>query len=151
MIKQDYNEAFKEVNRANWATLVFLHLSSLGLNRPDIIVTYIIIKMIRKRDEKTQLLNDQLVQASKLASIGEVSAKVAHELNSPLGGILIYANLLLEDIRRRIPSRMILKKSLIRPCAVKRSSRTYWNSADSPTIAGSLAASISRSGRLSTF
>ena len=110
VIKQDYTEAFKEVNRANWATLVFLFLSSLGLIFLTVSITYIIIKMIRKRDEKNQLLNDQLIQASKLASMGEISAKVAHELNSPLGGILIYANLLLEETPAEDPKQKDLKE-----------------------------------------
>lgn len=110
VIQQDYNEAFKEINRANWSTLIFLLLSSLGIIFLTFTVTYFIIKMIRKRDEKNQLLNDQLIQASKLASMGEISAKVAHELNSPLGGILIYANLLLEDIPSEDPKQKDLKE-----------------------------------------
>lgn len=110
VVKQDYSEAFSTVNRANWATLIFLHLSSLGIIILTIVVTYLIIKMIKRRDEKARLLNDQLMQASKLASIGELSAKVAHELNSPLGGILIYANLLLEDMPPEDPRQNDLKE-----------------------------------------
>jgi two-component system NtrC family sensor kinase len=110
VIQQDYSEAFKEINRANWSTLIFLLLSSLGIIFLTVTVTYFIIKMIRKRDEKNQLLNDQLIQASKLASMGEISAKVAHELNSPLGGILIYANLLLEETPAEDPKQKDLKE-----------------------------------------
>lgn len=110
VVKQDYSEAFSTVNRANWSTLIFLHLSSLGIIILTVVVTYLIIKMIKRRDEKARLLNDQLMQASKLASIGEISAKVAHELNSPLGGILIYANLLLEDTPAEDPKQSDLKQ-----------------------------------------
>jgi two-component system NtrC family sensor kinase len=110
VVKQDYAEAFKVVNRANWSALIFLHLSSLGIIIITIVVTYFIIKMIRRRDEKARELNDRLMQASKLASVGEVSAKVAHELNSPLGGILIYANLVLEDTPPEDPKQKDLKE-----------------------------------------
>ncbi|MBA4393390.1 MAG: two-component sensor histidine kinase [Desulfobacca sp.] len=110
VVKQDYAEAFKDVNRANWSALVFLHLSGLSIIIITIVVTYFIINMIRRRDETAHRLNDQLMQASKLASIGEVSAKVAHELNSPLGGILIYANLLLEDTLPEDPKQKDLKE-----------------------------------------
>lgn len=110
VIKQDYSEAFKEVNRANWSTLIFIHLSSLGIIILTITVTYFIIRMIRRRDEKNQQLNEQLMQASKLASMGEISASVAHELNNPLGGILIYANLLLEETPAEDPKQKDLKE-----------------------------------------
>ena len=39
----------------------------------------------------------QLFQSSKLASIGELSAGVAHEINNPLNGIINYAQLLKDE------------------------------------------------------
>jgi two-component system, NtrC family, sensor kinase len=88
ILKQDYAEAFRDVNNANMATLIFLHLSLLGIIVITVIITRAMIKSIKKRDEEADQLNKQLMQTSKLASLGELSAGVAHEINNPLAIIL---------------------------------------------------------------
>ena len=41
----------------------------------------------------------QLVQSDKIASVGRMAAGVAHEINNPLAGVLIYAELLKESLK----------------------------------------------------
>jgi two-component system NtrC family sensor kinase len=57
----------------------------------------------QKVEERTRELKQtqaQLVQSGKLAAIGQLGAGVAHELNNPVGGILGYAQYLLEKVRK---------------------------------------------------
>jgi PAS domain S-box-containing protein len=55
---------------------------------------------MRRELEETRM---QLMQAEKIASIGRLAAGIAHEINNPLSGILIYADILMRDSVRRNP------------------------------------------------
>lgn len=44
-------------------------------------------------------LQAQLLQTEKLASIGEMAAGIAHELNNPMAGIIGYSEFLLEELK----------------------------------------------------
>lgn len=96
VVTQDYAEALSEVNYANTVTFLFLHVSALMIVIVTLLVTRYMITTIKRRDEEANQLNRQLIQASKLASIGELSAGVAHEINNPLAIILTERQILLD-------------------------------------------------------
>ncbi len=50
----------------------------------------------------TELANIQeaLMQSERLASMGQLAAGIAHEVNNPLGVVLMYAHLLMEDLKK---------------------------------------------------
>jgi signal transduction histidine kinase len=68
-------------------------------------VIHFLVKDIQKR----KAMEEQLAQADKLASIGELSSGVAHEINNPLGVILGYTQLLIRGEPERSERRADLK------------------------------------------
>jgi two-component system, NtrC family, sensor kinase len=63
-------------------------------------------------DDITEKVNleDQLMQAEKLSSIGLLAAGIAHEINTPITGISSYTQMLLDDTLKSDRRRSILKK-----------------------------------------
>jgi two-component system NtrC family sensor kinase len=57
------------------------------------------VKIVKKRDEAAARLNLQLMQAGKMASIGELSAGVAHEINNPVAIIMTERQILLDQFQ----------------------------------------------------
>ena len=65
---------------------------------------------LRDHDEKLHKAHQQLARTDRLTALGEMAAGVAHEINNPLGGILLYSNLVLEDIPDDSPARENMQK-----------------------------------------
>jgi signal transduction histidine kinase len=59
--------------------------------------------------EKQQIQYDHLaIQADKLSSLGRMAAGIAHEINNPLSGILLYSS----NLAKKVPETGPLKKGL---------------------------------------
>jgi two-component system NtrC family sensor kinase len=56
------------------------------------------LREILKVHQELEAAQSQLLHTEKIASLGRMAAGVAHEINNPLAGILIYAELLQRDL-----------------------------------------------------
>src|SRR6185503_12549894 len=77
---------------------VSVSFTPLSTNREPLMIMSLRDLSIRKQLEaEREEMQRQLYQTSKLASIGELSAGVAHEINNPLNGIINFAQLLKDE------------------------------------------------------
>jgi len=82
-----------------------------GLAEPQMCLPYLITKLentlkeLERSHRQLKETQHQLIQSEKMASLGQLSAGIAHELNNPLGGILLYANMLEEEMKASDPRR----------------------------------------------
>ncbi len=60
-------------------------------------------------NEKLVSVQQALKQSEKMASMGQLSAGIAHELNNPLGVVIMYCNILLEETPKNSPEYSDLK------------------------------------------
>lgn len=67
------------------------------------------VKELNLSNEKLASARQALKQTEKLASMGQLSAGIAHELNNPLGVITMYANILLDECGPEDPVRKDLE------------------------------------------
>lgn len=81
----------------------------------------------KKAEEERELLEEQLRHADRLATIGQLSSGIAHELNEPLGNILGFAQLIKKNddipdsikddiekiIKASLHSREVIKKLML--------------------------------------
>jgi two-component system NtrC family sensor kinase len=74
-----------------------------GLAEVEMCLPYSVEELRRAVDElqetnhSLETTKEALVKSEKLASMGQLAAGIAHEVNNPLGILLLHANLLLED------------------------------------------------------
>ncbi len=75
-----------------------------GLAESEMCLPYTIEKLHKTifelNDSNTQLadVREALIQSEKMASMGQLAAGIAHEVNNPLGVVLMYAHILLEEM-----------------------------------------------------
>jgi len=67
------------------------------------------VKDLALSNEKLSSMKQALKQSEKLAHMGQLSAGIAHELNNPLGVVIMYSNILLEESKPEDPVREDLK------------------------------------------
>jgi len=103
-----------------------------GFNMLDEAFNYM-SRSLKDHNDQLQKMHQQLAKTEKLTALGEMAAGVAHEINNPLGGILLYSNIVLEDIPGDSPARENIQKIIYQTNRCKEIVQRLLDFARTPT------------------
>ena len=82
--RQNTSDAFSIIRRAqNLAMLIFV-IGGLGIITMAVFFSRRMVGFIARADREKEMMNHQMIETGKLASIGELASGVAHEINNPV-------------------------------------------------------------------
>lgn len=82
--QQNAADAFSAMIRSEAFTLLIFLIGGLGIVVMALYLSRKLVTRFRLIDEENELMNRQMVETGKLASIGELAAGIAHEINNPV-------------------------------------------------------------------
>ncbi len=84
VFQQEAGDAFSEFKRTRTAALVIILLAALAIATIALILSKMMVDRIARADREKERMNEQVIQAGRLAAIGELAAGIAHEINNPV-------------------------------------------------------------------
>jgi two-component system NtrC family sensor kinase len=82
--QQDASDAFADLNRAIRTTILIIVLGGLAILTMALFLSRRVVRRIAQTDREKERMDEQIVETGKLASIGELAAGIAHEINNPV-------------------------------------------------------------------
>ena len=82
--QQKASDAFSELNSTVKIALALILLGTIFIVTTAFVISKKMVTRVAKADKEKELMNDQIVETGKLASLGELAAGIAHEINNPV-------------------------------------------------------------------
>jgi len=82
--QQDEADAFKSLHQTRKLALFFLLVGGLGIVAMAFVLGSRMAQHVEHADRKQEMMNEQVIEAGRLASVGELAAGIAHEINNPI-------------------------------------------------------------------
>lgn len=84
VFRQRASDAFSELCRTVRLAIAFMLLGVLGIVATGYFLSRRMVNRIAQSDQEKELITEQVVETGKLASVGELAAGIAHEINNPV-------------------------------------------------------------------
>jgi two-component system NtrC family sensor kinase len=82
--QQDTDDAFSELNTTKNISILIMIAGSLIIIAVAFISSNKMVKRIARSDREKEIMTQQVIETGKLASVGELAAGIAHEINNPV-------------------------------------------------------------------
>ena len=77
-------DAFSDLDKTFIRTTILMVFSVLGIIVMAFTLSKTIVKRVSKADSEKQMMSKKVVEAGKLAAVGQLAAGIAHEINNPV-------------------------------------------------------------------
>ena len=84
VFRQRASDAFSELYRTVRLAIAFMVLGVLGIVATGYFLSRRMVNRIAQSDQEKEMITEQVVETGKLASVGELAAGIAHEINNPV-------------------------------------------------------------------
>jgi two-component system, NtrC family, sensor kinase len=84
VFRQSVDEAFSELYEARRLTASAFLIGVVVIVLMAVLLSRRTVRLIAEADQEKSSMNDQLIETGKLASLGELAAGIAHEINNPV-------------------------------------------------------------------
>ena len=82
--QQDSADAFSKLNQTQAFSIIIFILGGIGIVTMAFILSGRMVNRFAVADSEKEMLNQQVIETGKLASVGELAAGIAHEINNPV-------------------------------------------------------------------
>jgi len=82
--QQDSADAYAVIQQARWFSIVISILGLAAVVFASILMARRMVRRIAAADQQKEMMSEQVIEAGKLASLGELAAGIAHEINNPV-------------------------------------------------------------------
>jgi len=82
--QQEDADAFSDLNQTRNLSIIILVIGGIGIIVMSFLLSRKMVAYIKKADQGKEMMNEQVIEAGKLASVGELASGIAHEINNPI-------------------------------------------------------------------